>query len=78
MTQPQGKSDAQLEIEGLKLTRGLKERTHIRTLELPDGSWVEVPLMVLRGAQAGPLFYMGAAVHGDEDQRRGDLVPIRR
>ena len=66
MVQSRDASDAQLRVEGLELKRGTKERTHIRTLELPDGSWVEVPLMVIRGAQPGPVFYMGAAVHGDE------------
>ena len=66
MTQQKDASDADLRIEGLELRRGTKERTHIRTLELPDGSWVEVPLAVVRGARPGPVFYMGAAIHGDE------------
>ena len=59
-------SDTVLKIEGLGLARGGRERTRIRTLELPDGSWVEVPLIVVRGAKPGPVFYLGAAVHGDE------------
>ena len=66
MTQKRDASDGDLRIEGLELRRGTKERTHIRTLELPDGSWVEVPLVVVRGARPGPVFYMGAAIHGDE------------
>ena len=66
MTQKRDASDGDLRIEGLELRRGTKERTHIRTLELPDGSWVEVPLVIVRGARPGPVFYMGAAIHGDE------------
>ena len=66
MTQPRSGSDEGLQIEGLELRRGSRERTHIRTVELPDGSWVEAPLMVVRGSQPGPVFYLGAAIHGDE------------
>ena len=66
MSRTDSNSDADLRIEGLGLTRGQREKTRIRAIELPDGSWVEVPLMVLRGAQPGPVFYIGAAVHGDE------------
>ena len=40
--------------------------TRLRTLELADGSWVDLPVIVLRGAQPGPVFYLGAAFHGDE------------
>ena len=66
MTEPRDASDGDLRIEGLELRRGTKERTHIRTVELPDGSWVDVPLVVVRGARPGPVFYIGAAIHGDE------------
>lgn len=60
------KTDVDLKIDGLRLTRGQRENTRIRLVEMPDGNWVEIPLIVLRGAQPGPVFYAGAAVHGDE------------
>jgi len=66
MNRTELKTDIDLRIEGLSLKRGQRENTRIRIVEMPDGSWVEVPLIVLCGAQPGPVFYVGAAVHGDE------------
>jgi predicted deacylase len=59
-------SDDALAIEGLKLTRGQRTRTRLRAVELPEGTWVELPLQVVRGAKPGPVMYLGAAIHGDE------------
>ena len=59
-------SDATLRIEGLDLSRGKRAETRLRTLELADGSWLELPVIVLRGVKPGPVFYLGAAFHGDE------------
>ena len=58
--------DSQLEIKGLQLRRGSRETRRLRVAELADGTWVELPLMVVRGRQSGPVFYLGAAFHGDE------------
>ncbi len=58
--------DSELRIEGLQLKRGTRESKRIRVAELADGTWVELPLMVIRGQQSGPVFYLGAAFHGDE------------
>jgi len=49
------KTDIDLSIDVLSLER---ENARIRALELPDGSWVEIPLMGLRGAQPGSVFYV--------------------
>src|SRR5690349_16440966 len=54
------------EFAGLRLGRGERAQKRMRVAELPDGSWVELPLMVIRGQRPGPVFYMGAAFHGDE------------
>ncbi|MBV9522469.1 MAG: succinylglutamate desuccinylase/aspartoacylase family protein [Alphaproteobacteria bacterium] len=59
-------SDEGLRIPGLDLVRGKRVETRLRTLELADASWVELPVIVLRGARPGPVFYLGAAFHGDE------------
>ena len=59
-------TDGSLVLEGIDLTRGTLTETRIRTIELADGSWVDLPLIVLRGARPGPVFYLGAAFHGDE------------
>jgi uncharacterized protein len=58
--------DTGLKIDGLELKRGMRESKRIRVAELAEGTWVEIPLMVIRGAQPGPVFYLGAAFHGDE------------
>src|SRR5258708_12758909 len=53
-------------LEDIKLVRGRSVETKLRTIELADGSWVDLPLLVLRGSRPGPVFYIGAAFHGDE------------
>ena len=58
--------DTELRISGLQLKRGTRESKRVRIAELADGTWVEIPLMVIRGQQSGPVFYLGAAFHGDE------------
>jgi len=59
-------TDEALILEGIELVRGQQAETRLRTIELADGSWVDLPLLVLRGARPGPVFYIGAAFHGDE------------
>jgi uncharacterized protein len=58
--------DGRHEFAGLRVDRGQRGQKRIRVAELPDGSWVELPLMVIRGASPGPVLYVGAAFHGDE------------
>src|SRR5258708_8114162 len=59
-------TDEALDLEDIKLVRGRSVETKLRTIELADGSWVDLPLLVLRGSRPGPVFYIGAAFHGDE------------
>jgi predicted deacylase len=66
MTRLRSESDTKLEILDLKLVRGERTRTRLRVHELADGSWMELPVVILRGAKPGPIFYLGAAFHGDE------------
>jgi predicted deacylase len=66
MTRPLLDGDEAFAIDGLALVRGKRSETRLRTLELADGSWLDLPVIVLRGAQPGPIFYLGAAFHGDE------------
>ncbi|MFI4988967.1 MAG: succinylglutamate desuccinylase/aspartoacylase family protein [Alphaproteobacteria bacterium] len=66
MASPRFESDRKLEIEGLTLARGERAERRMRVLELADGSWIELPVVALRGAKPGPVFYLGAAFHGDE------------
>ena len=58
--------DTMHEFAGLRVDRGERSQKRIRVAELADGSWVELPLMVVRGAKPGPIAYIGAAFHGDE------------
>jgi predicted deacylase len=59
-------TDERLDIQGVKLRRGERHRTSLTVLELVDGSKLQIPVMVLRGAKPGPVFYLGAGIHGDE------------
>lgn len=58
--------DGSLAIPELRLVRGERAQTRLRVAELPDGTWVELPVMVIRGIEPGPILYLGAAFHGDE------------
>jgi uncharacterized protein len=58
--------DGAHQFAGLRVDRGQRGQKRIRVAELPDGSPVELPLMVIRGAKPGPILYIGAAFHGDE------------
>ncbi len=66
MTAPRDGADADFQVEGLALERGRRARTRLPAAELADGTLVEIPLMAIRGARPGPVFYVGAAFHGDE------------
>lgn len=59
-------TDEKLRIEGSEVAPGQRLRTKLRAVELPDGTWVELPLIVVRGVRPGPVMYLGAAIHGDE------------
>jgi predicted deacylase len=59
-------SDETLRIEGMALKRGTREHRRMPVAEQADGSWVELPVIVLRGAKPGPVLLLGACVHGDE------------
>lgn len=59
-------TDERLDIKGVRLGRGERHRMSLKVLELVDGSKLEIPVMVLRGAKPGPVFYLGAGIHGDE------------
>ena len=58
-------SDVDFEVAGLALERGKRAQTRLPTVELADGTSITVPVMVVRGAEPGPLFYLGAAFHAD-------------
>jgi predicted deacylase len=66
MTSTTSASDLKFKVQGLDLERGQRVKHLIRAVELPDASWVELPMMVVRGARPGPVMYLGAAIHGDE------------
>jgi uncharacterized protein len=66
MARSQTANDEAFRLDGIELIRGKRTDTRLRTVELADGSWVDLPVIVLRGAQPGPFFYLGAAFHGDE------------
>lgn len=55
-----------MEIFGLSVQKGKKAHQQILVGELPNGSPIYIPLMVIQGRQNGPALWMSGAVHGDE------------
>jgi predicted deacylase len=45
---------------------GSRARLQLALVELADGAKVNLPVVVINGAHAGPRLYLGAAIHGDE------------
>lgn len=54
------------EIPVEELAAGTAIKRRLRVAELADGSWVELPIVVARGARPGPVLYVGGGIHGDE------------
>lgn len=55
-----------LDIAGISVPRGTRQRYSIELVELADGTKVSIPLDLINGAHPGPRLYLGAAIHGDE------------
>ena len=55
-----------LNIAGISVTPGTRQRHSLEFTELADGTKVSIPLDLINGAEPGPRLYLGAAIHGDE------------
>lgn len=60
------RSDEKFAIAGKTFSRGTAETVELPAIELADGTWVKFAVVVIRGGEPGPVFYLGAGVHGDE------------
>jgi hypothetical protein len=54
------------EICGITVEKGNVKSRKVRVAELADGTPVEVPIIIVNGAEPGPTLYVQAGVHGDE------------
>jgi predicted deacylase len=59
-------NDRDLDVAGVRVAPGRSLRTALPLVEMPDGSTVTLPVVLVNGAQAGARLYLGAAIHGDE------------
>jgi predicted deacylase len=59
-------NDRDLEVAGVRVAPGRSLRTTLPLVEMPDGSTVTLPVVLVNGAKAGTRLYLGAAIHGDE------------
>ena len=73
-----------LEIAGLAVPPGTRQRHAIELVELADGTKVSIPVELINGAAPGPRLYLGAAIHGDEVdgvailfRALGDVDPVK-
>lgn len=55
-----------MSIAGIEVHPRQRVRKALPFVELPDGTNVDVPLLLINGAKPGPRLYLGAAIHGDE------------
>ena len=59
-------SDRTLEVGDRTVTPGTAARASLPLMEMPDGTDIRLPLLLVNGAAPGPRLYLGAAIHGDE------------
>jgi len=55
-----------MQVAGQEVAPGKAVRCSYPLAELPDGSAVTIPMLLINGAKPGPRLYLGAAIHGDE------------
>ena len=59
-------SDRDFELAGVRVEPGRARRASLPLLEMPEGTAIQLPLLLVNGAAPGPRLYLGAAIHGDE------------
>lgn len=57
---------ATLSIAGIRIPRGSVRRLDIPVARLSTGTFLSLPVRVVRGRKAGPTVWLDAALHGDE------------
>jgi len=55
-----------LAIGGVDCPPGQETRVELNVARLATGTWVTIPITVLRGSRPGPNLWLSAAIHGDE------------
>jgi predicted deacylase len=55
-----------LKVGNVNVRSGELAKGSLGTWELPDGSSVQLPVLVMNGAEDGPVFYMQGVAHGGE------------
>ncbi|ACB51995.1 unknown [Crocosphaera subtropica ATCC 51142] len=55
-----------LEIGGVAIAPGQKERLEIPVAQLPTRTTISLPVVVINGQYQGPRLWLSAAIHGDE------------
>ena len=48
------------------IEKGVKTKFQVAIAELPDGTPINIPVMVARGQRSGPTLCLSGAIHGDE------------
>lgn len=55
-----------LEISGVKIAPGKRQRIELPVAKLYDYTEISIPVEVIRGKEDGPILFVSAAIHGDE------------
>lgn len=56
-----------MSVAGVTVKPGSTARRSIDLVELPDGTTVRLPVFLMNGTSSGPRLYLGAGIHGDEE-----------
>jgi len=58
----------EIEIGNLKVSSGESAKGKIQVTNSPGGTEVSMPLIVVNGAEDGPVLWLNGSIHGDEPQ----------
>jgi predicted deacylase len=59
-------SASPIEVRGTVVNPGERHRIELPIARLPTGTWMSMPIEILRGSKPGPAVWLSGAVHGDE------------
>jgi hypothetical protein len=61
-----GQIPSAFELNGVSVAPGQQRSIDLPVARLPSGTWMSLPVIVMRGARSGPGMWVAAAIHGDE------------
>lgn len=63
-------------LDDICFSGGTREDGYINVARSPNGSWVRIPVIIVRGSQPGPVLMADACTHGDEYEGAEAIIRV--